>query len=156
MEQKDLIPNELRVSGVVLSVLGESAKWARFLAVVGFIMVVFMLLGAWILPAMVAETTYSEFDGALRQSYTATGVRINFIILAVLLFFPCLYLFRFASRMRHAIDHQHQAYFEASFENLKSTLKFYGIVTIVVLAIYAFAFIAVIALALLQFGNPGL
>lgn len=152
MEQNDRISEELQVSELMISRLNETARWARFLSIVGFVMVALFLLGAFMLPRILSETTYS--DGTL-YTYTATGVTINFIIMAILLFFPCLFLFRFATRVRYAMAHHHQGYFENAFDNLKSTFKFYGILTIIVLGIYALAFVLVAIVALMQIGGFG-
>ena len=69
-----------------------------------------------------------------------------FILLMVLLyFFPCLYLFRFATRMQTALRTNDQQQLVSSFANLKSTFKYLGIVTIIFIAFYALMFILQIA-----------
>lgn len=150
MEQNDLISKELQVTEIILSHLRETARWARFLAIIGFVMVGFLLLAAVILPGMMVNTNYSELEGTFSTEITTTGIRINFIILAVLLFFPCLFLFRFANRMKDALLHNQQDSFEESFQNLKSTFKFYGILAIIVLAIYAIAFVSLLLFMIFQ------
>jgi magnesium-transporting ATPase (P-type) len=144
MDQEDLISEDLKLTGNIHSYLGETARWARFLSVVGFAIVAMMILAAIVLPEILPSTRYPDLDGTLRQSFTSTGLRINFVILALLLFFPCLYLFRFAIKMKDALINVKQDDFEDSFLNLKSTFKFYGILTIVILAIYGLAFIVLL------------
>lgn len=148
MEQKDLISNDLQVTGVVSALLKEISRWARFLSIVGFILVGFMLIAAMVLPEMVAASRYSEMEGALIMDYTAKGFRINFIILAILMFFPCLYLFRFSVKMKEALSDIRQSSFEDAFQNLKSTFKFYGILAIILMAIYVIAFVGFILITL--------
>jgi uncharacterized membrane protein (DUF485 family) len=58
-----------------------------------------------------------------------------------LYFFPCLFLFRFASKMKHALAANDQAQLNTSFQNLKSLFRFVGILTIIFLAFYAIAIV---------------
>ncbi len=147
MQQPDLISDDLQLTDSVFSYLKEISRWSRFLAVMGFVVVGMMIVGAFALPAIVSSYNYSELDGALKSDYK-TGMTVNFLILAVLLFFPCLFLFRFSIKMREALANGSQQSFEDSFRNLKSTFKFYGILTIIILGIYALAFVGFLVAAI--------
>lgn len=150
MEQQDLISGDLKMTATVYALLKETARWARFLAVTGFVIVGFMIIAAVILPEMLSTVRYRELEDSIQQNFTATGIRINLIILALLLFFPCMFLFRFALKMQEALVNSRQESFEESFQSLKSTFKFYGILTIVILAIYGLAIIVLLATLVLQ------
>jgi hypothetical protein len=66
--------------------------------------------------------------------------------MALLYFFPTLYLFSFASKMQVALRNNDQISLNNSFKNLKSCLKFFGVLLVITLCIYAIALIfAVIA-----------
>lgn len=127
------------------SYLGETAKWAKFLAIIGFIGCVFLLLGG-----IVMATNGSEMERAMRQyggrnseiENIRTITAIAYIIIAVIYFFPCLYLMRFSSQMTTAISSENQENLTMAFQNLKSTFKFIGIFTIVMIAIYILVIIA--------------
>jgi hypothetical protein len=71
------------------------------------------------------------------------GLTVVYLICALLFFFPCLYLYRFSVKMKLALASVSQENFDTSLQNLKSLLKFYGILTIVMLSIYALIFILV-------------
>lgn len=153
MEKKEDLQEfegELRVTHTTFSILKGTARWARFLAIVGFLMSVLMIVGAIIFPGMMSAVTYSETEGLLTQSFTAKGVRFNFILLAILVFLPCYFLFRFAVKMKDALQNNNQDSFVESFLNLRSTFKFFGILTIFVLAVYAIAFIFFIIFLFVQ------
>lgn len=142
MAEKDLISGDVKITDTIAGVLDETARWARFLSMIGFVVVGLMVVAALILPGLLA-VTFAEQEG-FQPGFTAAGIRINFLILAILLFFPCMYLFRFALKMKDALENTKQDSFEESFRSLKSTFKFYGILTIVILAIYGLALIALL------------
>jgi hypothetical protein len=78
-----------------------------------------------------------------------TGITIVYLLFAVLFFFPCFYLYKFSAKMQIAIKSVNQENFDDSLMNLKSIFKFYGIMTIIFLSIYALIFVvAMIGLAL--------
>ncbi len=59
------------------------------------------------------------------------------IVAAVIWFFPLLYTIRFANQMKVALAGNDQQALNKSFQNLKICLRYLGIVTIIILAIYA-------------------
>jgi hypothetical protein len=65
-----------------------------------------------------------------------TAIVFLYAGLALLYFFPCLYLFRFAQKMKQALNHSDQESLITSLGNLKACFRFMGILTIVVLGIY--------------------
>jgi len=143
--QNDLLTSELKFSDTTNFFLAQAAKWARFLSVLGFIVVGLMVIMAFIIPSMMVNNpVYSE----LGTSYTMgmkVGMTVMYLIIALITFFPCLFLSRFGKKMRIALEEGNQESLEISFENLKSLFKFYGILSIVVLSFYALILILVLA-----------
>lgn len=137
----------LSVDATTKTHLSEAAKWARFLAIMGFIFLGLMIIGG-IFAAVMMATTASQFDseygssgaGLMMGSFGA-GMAIIYIVLAVLYFFPCLFLFRFASKTKQALASNDQTDLNSGIQNLKSMFRYMGILTIVILAFYAIAFI---------------
>ncbi len=129
---------ELQVDHQVTSYLGETARWAKFLAIIGFI-----FCGLIVLGALFAGSVLSGAFGRLGGMGGGLSVLIGGVYagLALLYFFPCLYLFNFASKMQVAIRSNDQVQLINSFRNLKSCYKFLGILMIVVLSFYALAII---------------
>ncbi|MGZ3959302.1 MAG: DUF5362 family protein, partial [Flavisolibacter sp.] len=60
-----------------------------------------------------------------------------YIIVAVVYFFPCLFLFRFSAGMKKALNSNSQDELDLAFQNLKSMFKYVGVITIIFLALYA-------------------
>jgi hypothetical protein len=137
---------ELQIDQPSQNYLTESARWARFLSIMGFIGCGLMVLGGLLFGSLFSymmknaepETT-AVAGGMISSLYAASA-----IMGAVLIFFPSLYLFRFSSKMRIATNNNDQSALTDSVKNLKSFFKFYGIVTIVVLSIYALAIVAAV------------
>ncbi len=126
--------------------LVQTAKWARFLAIVGFVMVGFLVIVAFFAGAFLAALDSDEELSAIGTgSLTAL-----YLVLAIVYFFPVWYLFRFANRTREAIKDEDSELLAAGLEQLKACIKFVGILTIIVLVFY---FLAIFAL--LFTGFPG-
>jgi hypothetical protein len=130
----------LNISQLESMYLGEAAKWGKFLAIVGFIMcgllAVFSFFAGSIFSAM------GNLQGTSMPQATGIMLTVIYLAIAILYFFPCLYLFRFASKMKAALSEANQDSLQSSFLNLKSLFKFMGILTIIVLGFYAIALIA--------------
>ena len=119
--------------------LWEAAKWAKFLAIMGFIMcglaVVFGIFMGTIYSSMMKN--YDDYGAAATY---ADGMSIFMIILyvgiAVIYFFPCLFLLRFANHMKNALNTDDQVTLNTSFQNLKIMFRYVGIVTIIFISLY--------------------
>lgn len=149
MENLDLLNNDLQVTPLSQNFLSEAAKWGKFLSVMGFIFCGFLAIAAFFMPALYSRLTAFNQIPSDVVSATATLITVIYLVLAVLLFFPCFYLNKFSVKMRIALNSISQENFEESFRNLKSLLKFYGIFTIILLSFYVLAFIiAMLGLAM--------
>lgn len=149
MQTTDLLTDELSFSDNIRQYLAQTAKWGRFLGIMGFIIVGLMAVLAFIIPQMLSTTELDTMGPAYNAGYK-TGMTVTYLVFAVLMFFPCLYLLRFGKKMNIALQTHEQESFENSFENLKSLFKFYGIVTIIVLCFYAIALVLILAGLALQ------
>jgi Family of unknown function (DUF5362) len=113
--------------------LSETAGWAKFLGIVGFVFIGLMILLGF-------------FAGSMMSAFGGTGLpgaffTIFYIVFALLYFFPCYYLVKFSSNMKQALQFQSRELLDSALENLKSFFKYLGIFTIVILAIYALALV---------------
>ncbi|HSN09692.1 MAG TPA: DUF5362 family protein [Hanamia sp.] len=144
MENLDLLNYDLQLSPTSQTFLSEAAKWGKFISIIGFIGCGFIIIIAFFIPSI--YSSLSTLQGVPSQvAYGSTiGITISYILISALLFFPCLFLYRFSTKMKVALKTISQENFDESFKNLKSMFKFYGIFTIVMLSIYALIFIIVI------------
>lgn len=135
----DTLDNQLTgdqsLSSTSKQALLTASKWAKFLSIMGFIGIGFMVLGALIF--MISLTASSGEFGKV----PAGLIGFIYLIFAGINFFPVYYLLQFSNKIRAGIDNSDNMSVEEGFVNLKSLLKFMGITTIVVISIYILIFI---------------
>lgn len=141
MENFDLLNNDLQVSPASQTFLNEAARWGRFLSVIGFILCGLMVLVAFFIPTLLMRVYPYNQIASTMTSGVASIITIAYILFALLFFFPCLYLYQFSVKMKAALIAVSQENFDTSLQNLKSLLKFYGILAIILLSFYALVFI---------------
>ena len=139
---------ELQVDHEASIYLKEAARWAKFLAILGFIgcglVVLFGLFAGSIFARLYSR---AGMDGAMVSGYGA-GYAIFYILMALLYFFPCLYTYNFGSKMQVALRSNDQTQLNQSFKNMKSCYRFMGILTIIWLGLVAIGILfAIIGLA---------
>lgn len=145
-----LLENELLIDTITHSHLKETAMWAKFLAIAGFVMSILIAVAA-----IFAGTMFNKLAAGLpggRGSGTgmmAGGmIMIVYLVIAVVAFFMALFLFRFGVKMQAALKVNDQETFNLSFQNLKMYYRFAGIITIIYLAILLLALIGGITAAM--------
>ncbi len=125
--------------------LSETAKWARFLAIAGMIVVLLVLaftiysvtvLGGVGLPGSNDLSGNPNFVNSMR-----IGAIGGAIVMLAIAFFPLLFLLRFANGMRSAIASNDQNRLNAAFQNLKIYFRYLGIVVLIVMILYTLIFV---------------
>ncbi len=109
--------------------LKETRKWAKFMAIVGFIFMGIMVL------ASLAMFAFSGSVGSL-MPFPMGAIGFLYIALAGVYFFPIYYLLQFSNKAKQALLVQNTQSLTESMKYLKSHYKFIGIFTIVMLALY--------------------
>ncbi|AMM52805.1 hypothetical protein TH61_07135 [Rufibacter sp. DG15C] len=131
----------MTLSPQVMNFLYATAKWGKFLAIVGFVMIGFLILlgifGGSFMGA-VMNSSMEANGGAANPLAGAMGAffAVFYLLFAVLYFFPVLYLYKFSTRMQTGLRAKDEGLVESSFENLKSLFKFMGVLTAVILGFY--------------------
>ncbi len=120
----------------IKSYLAETAKWGYFLAIVGFIGIGFMVLAGLFMGSFMSTLGMGAAGLISPAVFT-----VMYLIIAALYFFPVLYLFRFSTKMKVALRSDNEAELTTSFQNLKSLYKFMGILTAIILGLYALIFV---------------
>lgn len=120
--------------------LREASKWARFIAIVGFVMVGLMVLGA-----LVVAFTFSNFENEFfPAALGGVGIALLYLVIAAIYFFPILYLFRFAQASTRSVKNSNSSDLVEAMRNLKSHYLYIGVLLIVFIGIYALFFLAMI------------
>ena len=136
----------LQIDSSNIPYLNETAKWGKFFSVLGFIFITLMLVFGFVFAFEGGSLNSNDLGTEFQELQLPEGtvgviIAIYFLIIAALCFFPCLYLFKFSSNMQAALRNNDQVSLNASFKNLKSCFKFWGITTIIILSIYTIVII---------------
>lgn len=135
-DNRDGIKENLSLSKNAISFLLETAKWSHFLAILGFVLVGFMVLiglFAGTLLSLIPETTGLPISGGV--------IGIIYTIMGALYFFPALFLYKFSRKMKEAIKSYSDEELESALDNLKSHYKFIGIFAIITISLYILMFV---------------
>ena len=126
---------ELKLTNESLGYLNETRKWTMFFAILGFIGIGFLAI-AFIIMAIIGI-----IGGVMGNMGSAIFVvlAVVYLIIGVLYFFPVLYLLKFSTNMKTAIEQTKQSNLVSAFEYLKSHYKFLGIFTIALFGLYLVA-----------------
>lgn len=135
---------DLVIDQPISDYLSQTAKWAKFLSIIGIVVCGLMIVGALFLgtyiSTMVFGAYYSSFGGGVPR-YLGILFTVVYAAFGVLALMPNLYLLRYASKMKTALSSGDQLALNDSFRNLKSMFKFYGICMIILLSLYALAIV---------------
>lgn len=137
---RDYLEEEnLRITDQIKLNLRATAKWAKFLAIVGFVNIgLLVLIAIWMLSMASSLPTDDMFPQAGVFDGIFHYIAYFYLIICIILFFPTLYLYRFSTNTLKSLDNDAQFDFEAGIANLKSFFKFIGVMTAISLGLYAF------------------
>ncbi|MBA2250134.1 MAG: hypothetical protein H0W12_08065 [Chitinophagaceae bacterium] len=142
---QDLLNNDLQVTPATENYLVAAAKWGKFLAIVGFI-----FCGLMVVMSFLIGSVLSNYSSYATYNINPIYLTVLYIVLAIILFFPCFFLYKFSVKMQQAIKSKNQENLDMAFSNLKSLFKFYGIVTIITLSLYLLIFIVAIVSTIMR------
>jgi Family of unknown function (DUF5362) len=128
---------DLQIDETASGYLAETAKWGKFLAIMGFIFCGLLLL----VGLLMGSTMGALFATSGLGGSTGIIFSVVYVAIAALYLMPCIYLYKFAKSMQTALKGGDTIQLHEGLKNLKSCFKFMGILTIVFLAIYALAFV---------------
>ena len=135
--------NELVLEIQAEAYLRETGKWAKFLAIVGFIFMGFMAIGAIVMFAI------SGSMGNL-MPFPMWIIGFVYLLIAVVYCFPIYYLLQFSNKAKEALDSRSTQCMTESMGFIKAHYKFVGILTIVMLALYPIGIIVAIIVSASQ------
>jgi hypothetical protein len=137
---------ELQVDQTAMAYLKDAARWARFLAIAGFI-----FCGLFVFVAILFATVLSSLFTTMGSSSAFGGmgggsIAVVYIGIALLNFFPCLYLYNFSFRMRVALRNNDQDQLNIAFKNIRALYRFVGVLMILCLGLFVL-FILILMIA---------
>ena len=132
----------LVVSEEIRSYLYNMAKWANFLAIIGFIFVGITIIGAFTVGAAMDQNPavavmVGQFGSLGKIIFTAI-----FLVVAFLVFYPSLLLFKYSSKARSGVLYGEQESLNEALAKLSSLFGYWGIMTIICVALYIMAVVS--------------
>jgi len=145
-ESKDYSP--LPIPQITLESLGflnTTAKWTKFLAILGFIGLGLMIVGGlfmgFIFTALNNIPTNTAFPFPMRW------LGLIYFVFAAIYVFPVIYLNNFSNYLSKAVAFRETEYLTIALENIKKHFKYLGILVIVIFGTYILAIPVVIIYA---------
>ena len=123
---------KIEIEQETLKHLNTTRKWAMFLAIIGFI-----ILGLIVIIGLIAGTFLTAFNsGGKDLGIPESLMFVPILLLAVIYFFPVLFLFRFSKHTSHAVQTLDKLEFHKAIKNLKSCFVYIGVLLIIILSLY--------------------
>lgn len=123
---------QLTLNTSAKSFLKETAKWAFFLSIIGFIGIAFLVV-----LALFSGVIFSAIPQAQQVPFDlGIAMTIVYLLFAVLYFFPVYYLMQFSNKMKKALATKDDEILADAFQVLKSHYKFIGVFTIITMSLY--------------------
>lgn len=138
-EEIQVSETNVKIDNEIRNYLTETVKWGKFLAIMGYIGTGFLILAGLVM--LVAGTAFSKLT---ENVFPAGVLGLVYIAIGVAYFFPARYLYNFSAKTKEGLLTDNQEAMTAGFSNLKSIFKFMGILTIVILGLYALILVGAI------------
>jgi hypothetical protein len=133
MNQNDGSIFEISINEESQYYLRDIAKWAKFLAIVGLIMGgLVSLAGVFV---MIAGPALSSLMGDMGIAISAMG--IVYVLAGLLYIYPSLKQLKFANQIVQGFGKQDQTTITSAFQNLKAVFRYWGILTVIIIGLYA-------------------
>jgi hypothetical protein len=123
--------------------LHETGGWAMFLAILGFIM-----MGFLVLVGLFMGVIFSNLPAENSLPFSGSVFTVFYILIAAVYAIPIYYLFKFAGMVRQGVEQRDSSKVSGSFSYLKSHYKFIGILTIVGIILYILFILLFVALGM--------
>ena len=132
---------QFQLSERTILFLREIRKWSKIIAITGFVAVGLMVV-AGVVMLFFMNTLGGEVPDV--PSWMGIVYLILFLFLAVVYYFPILYLYRFSENLGQAIDLGNNDFLTDAFEYLMKHYRFVGIMIIIGIILYALSLLAMI------------
>ena len=129
----------MHLSPYAMSNLRVAAKWASFLAIVGFVMIGLIVIAS--IMTFVGSVNLSSSYYAPDPSFLIS-MGVGYLLVAVVFFFPTYYLLKFAGKMKLALNTRNELSLDDAAKFMRMYYKYVGILTIIIILFYVLYFFA--------------
>lgn len=138
-QQQGAMPYNSTLTPASLEYLRGTASWMKFMSILGFI-----FCGFIVIVALIAMGTASTFGGMYGAGLGA-GVFIVYLIMAVIILFPNIFLFNYARGIQNYFATNNVGALENAFQMQKRYWVFMGVLAIIYLSIMVLVLIIALA-----------
>lgn len=139
MSNFDLQINEKNKQDLLIA-----AKWAKFLAIIGYVGMGFMVLAGFIL-IVAGSNVSSGIPG-----FPTSALSVFYFLIAAFYFFPVTFMYRMSKNLKEAIQNSTQTNFDLGVSNLSKLFKFTGYMVVGILVLYMVIIIGVMVMAMVS------
>ncbi|MCB9309450.1 MAG: hypothetical protein H6567_05250 [Lewinellaceae bacterium] len=134
-------PVEMTLDASAKTSFRETAKWAKFLSIVGMVSTVLIIIFAVV--ALVSSSLMNTMYPSLSRFGGGMNIFIGllYFIIAAIYIYPIVKLYQFSNLSKDALASEDSGLLSQALLAQKSMFKFMGIVTIVVISIYVLLFV---------------
>ena len=127
------------------SYLMETAKWSGFFGILGFIgtglMVIFSLFAGTMFASMMKVNPIFQDTTAPAGAWFSPIITFVYLAIALVYFLPSFYLYKSSKALKAGLRVDDADQIEEGLKNLKSSFKFWGILSIIFISIYILIFL---------------
>lgn len=134
-------PVGLQLDSLAKTHLKETAKWAKLLAIVGMVVMGLVVLLGIIMMVSISSLSALSPELGMMGGMMGFGVGLFYIAMAALYIYPIWKLYQFSELSKKALMSEDSELLTQAFEAQKSMYKFWGILMIILLSIYALIFV---------------
>ena len=123
--------SKLELNKASIHNLNTIRKWTYFLSVLGFIMMGFVVIFGFSIGFIM-----EKFIGDIGDSYAYGVMGFVYVVMAVIYFFPILYLYRFSTNARKSLEQNDSDALTSAFRFLKDHYVYMGILLAIASGMY--------------------
>lgn len=132
----------LNISPDIYPMLLNIAQWAKFVAIIGFIILALGVLSLLSMGTII--TSMNHYAESARDYYYTPGVfswgyALGMIVLLGVYFVPVYLLFKFATNLKKAVVDKNNSYLIKAFSFLNKHYIYIGILAIMIITFYVIA-----------------
>jgi len=140
---ENLLNNDLQIDPSSMIHLKETASWAKFISITGIVCSILLGIAAFFVGAMISRYSSNPYSRYGSAAEVGSGIlTVIYLVMAVIVFFVSLFLNRFATKMRLALDTSDQSALTLAFQNIKVYFRIIGILLIIYIAFLLLALLA--------------
>ena len=135
----------LHIDPVTKSNLNSVSNWAKFLAIVGLLVLLVALVASALTLTVYSDNVIGSTSESEHGQQIARNLKIATAIGAIITiamgFFPCFFLLKFANRMKRALTANNQEDLNRAFMLLKVYFRYLGLVILILVVLYVLLFL---------------